>query len=132
MGKLLKLPTSNDDRASWALQCVERFKGLTGMTDADERSEAMSDLLCDMMHLADRGDEQGVVVQWHILIANARNHYEAETAYRCEDCTITMEEDVLVEVTHLTERVAAGEIMPAGQCPFCGTLVHANDKEATK
>jgi hypothetical protein len=138
MGKYI----SNDDRARLALQCVEFFKTLTitrkaydnvilGMAENDEHSEAMSDLLCDMMHLADWGEEHGFKVEWHKMIATARQHYNAETAFKCENCLKTMEEDVLDEITNLRQRVAIGEPMPAGECPSCGALVHLNDKEAT-
>ena len=43
---------------------------------------------------------------------------------RCQDCGWTGEESTCDAITHLHERVAAGEPMPAGQCRECGALCH--------
>lgn len=43
---------------------------------------------------------------------------------RCQDCGFLFPEDQLNAVHNLFERVAAGEKMPAGECPECGALVH--------
>jgi hypothetical protein len=60
----------NDDRAAWAKSAVCTFQTETGADDED----AVADLLCDLMHLADRENWQ-----FDIELERARRHYEAET-----------------------------------------------------
>ena len=64
----------NDDRASWASTALIAFKSETGSDDED----AMSDLLCDMMHLADREGED-----FTTDLRRAAGHYVAETTSDC-------------------------------------------------
>ena len=52
--------------------------------------------------------------------------------YECQNCGETWPEDRLEPVRHLTERVAPGERMPAGQCPDCGAVCHEIDDEGGK
>jgi DNA-directed RNA polymerase subunit RPC12/RpoP len=47
-----------------------------------------------------------------------------ERRARCEDCDERFTEDQLVPADDLADRVAPGEIVPAGQCPTCGSLCH--------
>ena len=63
----------NDKRASWALEAIEAFCATTG-TDA---SDAISDLLSDIMHLCDR--EGGTFGSFEPELRRARNHYAEET-----------------------------------------------------
>jgi hypothetical protein len=60
----------NDARANWALAALRVFHNETGVDEGD----ALSDLLCDLMHLADRKG-------WDFdhELERARMHYEAET-----------------------------------------------------
>lgn len=50
------------------------------------------------------------------------------TALRCDDCThICTEEDLkvhLADVPNLAERLSPGELVPYGECPECGALIH--------
>jgi hypothetical protein len=52
------------------------------------------------------------------------NHEEDEPRYRCQNCEQEWGLNDLHEITHLSERVEIGEVMPAGQCPDCGALCH--------
>jgi hypothetical protein len=63
----------NDDRASWALEALQTFQAATGAGDGD----AMSDLIADLGHLADRNPEFGSVVA---AIRRAAVHYGVETS----------------------------------------------------
>jgi hypothetical protein len=42
----------------------------------------------------------------------------------CQNCGVAREEDQLHEVRDIFQRVAAGEPMPAGECPDCGAICH--------
>lgn len=61
----------NDDRAKWAAAAVRQFQSETGT----EFEDALSDLLGDLMHFADR-----VALDFNHELSRARMHYEAETA----------------------------------------------------
>jgi hypothetical protein len=60
----------NDERSEWAESALLTFQKMTGVDDDD----ALADLLCDLMHLADRKG-------WHFEaeMERAQAHYEAET-----------------------------------------------------
>ena len=60
----------NEERANWAKSALLTFQHETGV-DGDD---ALADLLCDLMHLADRKG-------WHLAaeMERAQAHYEAET-----------------------------------------------------
>jgi hypothetical protein len=60
----------NDDRASWAGKAIKAFQAETGTDDED----ALSDLLADLMHWADRNN-----YDFEAAVERARGHYEAET-----------------------------------------------------
>ena len=62
----------NDDRASWAEIALHAFQAATGT----DREDAVSDLICDLMHLCDRDGELG---DFDAQVERARGHYEAET-----------------------------------------------------
>jgi hypothetical protein len=62
----------NDDRAEWADRAIESFRVATGT----DREEALSDLLCDLMHLCDRDSHLG---NFDTQLERARMHYDAET-----------------------------------------------------
>lgn len=54
------------------------------------------------------------------------------TVYECEECdwTGTMDElNGLHHVRHISERIQAGELVPAGCCPECGFLVGVADRD---
>ena len=57
---------------------------------------------------------------------------EGDIPCQCDNCSWEGMSDEVVEVADLTERVAAGEIMPAGECPECGALAHYEDSAAPK
>jgi len=50
--------------------------------------------------------------------------YPAKTRFVCAECNWTGPGTAMDEITDFQERVAPGEICPAGQCPECGVLVH--------
>ena len=60
----------NDDRAAWAGKAIAIFRKETGTDDHD----ALCDLLCDLMHWADR-----VPHDFESALNRARYHYGAET-----------------------------------------------------
>ncbi len=45
--------------------------------------------------------------------------------YRCQNCQkLWLLDQLNPDMPYLSERVAAGEPMPAGECPECGALCH--------
>ena len=63
--------TQNDKRAQWAGKAVDVFMETTGT----EPENAVSDLLCDIMHYCDRNCED-----FDEQLQRAKGHYEAEAA----------------------------------------------------
>lgn len=61
----------NDNRAKWAAAAVRQFQSETGT----EFDNALADLLCDLMHFADR-----TALDFDHELERARMHYVAETA----------------------------------------------------
>jgi len=61
----------NDDRAEWAAASLRHFQCTTG-ADYDD---ALTDLLCDLMHWSDRND-----FDFDAALSRARMHYDAETS----------------------------------------------------
>lgn len=76
MIKHRKLPPDpegqNDNRAQWAHVAVDAFIEETGTDFGD----ALSDLLCDLMHLCDR---KSVFGKFEAQLDRARFNYEEET-----------------------------------------------------
>jgi hypothetical protein len=64
----------NDERANWALNALNEFIRCTGPDEED----ALCDLLCDLMHLADRREDH--MPDFEAVLRRARYHYEAETS----------------------------------------------------
>jgi hypothetical protein len=62
--------TQNEKRAEWAQGAIDSFQDITGTDDED----AISDLLCDMMHLCDSNDGPDFLSE----VARARGHYDYE------------------------------------------------------
>lgn len=62
----------NDDRASWAGYALKTFQDVTGADGED----ALSDLLCDLMHLCDRRPDLG---NFDAMLERARANYKEET-----------------------------------------------------
>lgn len=60
----------NDSRAAWAEQALAEFMQATGT----DREDALGDLLCDLMHWADRNDQN-----FNSELESARRCYEEET-----------------------------------------------------
>jgi hypothetical protein len=79
----------NGNRAEWAGAAIRHFQCCTG-TDIDD---ALCDLLCDLMHWADRND-----FDFEAQLRRASMHYEAETSSCIE---------ILVDALN---EIAAGDI----------------------
>lgn len=64
---------------------------------------------------------------------DALDEAEHEAGYdrdcKCGNCDWTGPESALQPIQHLSERVSAGETMPAGECPKCGALAHLIEGE---
>jgi hypothetical protein len=61
----------NEERAEWAAAALRHFQCTTGA----DYEDALGDLLCDLMHWADR-----TKFDFDAALVRARMHYEAETA----------------------------------------------------
>jgi hypothetical protein len=78
----------NEDRATWAMTAINAFQERTGTNLED----ALSDLLCDLMHLADRretfrdpaDDPECIIEEFDAALQRARQHYGDETSQRFE------------------------------------------------
>jgi hypothetical protein len=57
-----------------------------------------------------------------------RAQEEESPRVACADCAWTGRERDCGEIVSLPQRVAPGEIMPAGECPECGALCHLVDE----
>lgn len=66
----------NDSRAEWAVYALEAFISQTGA----DRESAMTDLLCDLMHLSDRDGSN-----FADDLERARMHYACETQREFDD-----------------------------------------------
>ena len=64
--------TQNDKRADWADKAINTFIETTGT----DKEDALSDLLCDIMHWCDLYSEYDFEQQ----LQRAKGHYEAESA----------------------------------------------------
>lgn len=65
---------TNDDRADWAQAALNEFARVTRMDTAGEDTDTtMGDLLCDLMHLAQR---EGL--DFTALVARAQCNYDEE------------------------------------------------------
>lgn len=51
------------------------------------------------------------------------------TEYECPDCDWTGTIDDMNSINRVTERVAPGEFMAAGDCPDCGALISVADED---
>lgn len=67
----------NESRAEWAEQAIRAFQDATQTDDGD----ALSDLLCDLMHWSDRNGKESFATQ----LRRAEMHYEEETSGEGED-----------------------------------------------
>jgi hypothetical protein len=64
------MPT-NLERAEWAEAALRHFQSATGTDDGD----ALSDLICDLMHWSDRE-----IINFQSALNTARMHHQAECA----------------------------------------------------
>jgi hypothetical protein len=65
--------TENEERASRAREACDTFADASGLSVDDELSTVISDLIANLMHLA---DQSGLCPE--SLIDTARMHFEAE------------------------------------------------------
>ena len=91
----------NDERAKWAAQAIEAFELATCV----DREDALSDLLADLMHWADRNG-----LDFSAEIARGRMHYEAET--EAEDGPEEETKEITITPLGLVKlvEIAGGEI----------------------
>jgi hypothetical protein len=93
----------NDDRSEWASAAVEAFISATRTDNPD----AVSDLLCDLMHFCDRnagpGDEE--FEGFEEALDRARQNYEEETMEDVFGCTCG-EEIPLSDKDEIDEHIA--------------------------
>lgn len=71
---------ANTKRASRARAALRTYSRAVGNGDEDSETQ-LSDLLCDLMHLADAKQ-----VEWAEVVSRAENHYSAESLGRCRQC----------------------------------------------
>jgi hypothetical protein len=64
---------TNDERADWAFVACQEFAEATGLSADDELPTVITDLIANLLHLADR---EGMCVE--SCLDTARMHYEAE------------------------------------------------------
>jgi hypothetical protein len=70
----------NQKRVMWAESALDLFRQVTGMLGEDDDEDAFSDLLADLMHVADAcGYDFENALKW------ARIHYEAELEEEDDD-----------------------------------------------
>lgn len=50
-------------------------------------------------------------------------------AYVCDNCEALWPFERLEDIADLGERLDAGGIVPAGECPVCGALCYPNDAQ---
>ena len=72
--KQMSEPT-NAARAQWAALTLEHFARLTNEGEEDQEG-VLTDLLADLMHLADLGD--GLTLSFERALSRARQHYAEE------------------------------------------------------
>lgn len=66
-------------------------------------------------------DKQGIRYLWVVEVTDIDC---SEESFECQDCGREWEEDDLYPVEDISERVAPGEPMPSGECPWCGAVCH--------
>lgn len=71
---------SNDDRAQWAWNGLERFGKDTGQKMKHDLPEIVGDFLADLMHLCNRDG-----LDFDERLANGRGHYQYELTHTDED-----------------------------------------------
>jgi hypothetical protein len=62
----------NNERAKWARKALGNFSEITGC----DKEDALSDLLCNLMHMCDRESGQGF--DFEEALDRARRNYQAE------------------------------------------------------
>lgn len=50
------------------------------------------------------------------------------TYSECQDCRRLIDDELVVPIPDLEQRVAPGEPMPSGECPHCGAVCHPTDE----
>jgi len=100
-----------------------RFFGLAmwQRLGASLSAEAASlvDRVCDPLYEEEEEDE------------NDPDERAMSRQYKCGNCDFVTDDlsEVHEVVSHIEDRVAPGEVMPHGECPKCGALVHDRDVE---
>ena len=70
------------------------------------------------------GDDDGAYVMAWIWV----NAYDLdELKYECQGCSATWDLEDLNEIEDIHQRVSPGDLMPYGQCPICGVVVHKKE-----
>jgi len=50
--------------------------------------------------------------------------FATEGKHECQNCGENMEAALLNDICDIAQRVAVGEPVPSGECPYCGALCH--------
>lgn len=77
-------------------------------------------------------DESAQVADYYMGDSSLENIEECEPLpqmHECQDCGQLSKEEDLRPIEDLHQRVAAGELMPSGECQWCGALCHPTDKQ---
>lgn len=114
----------NDDRAEWAEAAIKAFIKVT----RTDRGDALADLLCDLMHWADRNDEEATgneeMQDFDQALARARMHYTEETM-RSDDSPEETPIDPIHAAKHYMDKSDDPGHGPDSACEVCKFhLVH--------
>ena len=91
-------------------------------TDAESVATALDQLLATALSSPGILDEYGPVTVDEFIPAP----FLSADHYRCQDCQklIRADEVAPLDERDVLERVAEGEELPGGECPFCGAVCH--------
>lgn len=106
-----------DQKTDPAIQLmVAQLAYVTGVWDG------ISDMNVDLIRVSAECDRLNAATK--AVSSNARVADRDDPPVACAHCDWTGKTADLHAIRHLGERVSAGEPMPAGECPKCGSLSH--------
>jgi hypothetical protein len=106
-----------DQKTDPAIQLmVAQLAYVTGVWDG------VSDMKVDLIRVSAECDRLNAATK--AASSDARAAHSDDPPVACANCCWTGKRADLHAIQHLGERVSAGEPMPAGECPKCGSLSH--------